>query len=66
MTLRINGESREFPALKNIPDLVEALGLQPSTVLIEHNGLALHRSEWTSARLAENDRIEILQVAAGG
>jgi len=66
MKLLINGELREIPSAKTIPDLVAALGLEPSTVLIEHNGLALHRSEWASTNLSENDRIEILQVAAGG
>ena len=66
MKLQINGESREFAELKILPDLVAVLGLEPSMILVEHNGLALHRSEWTSARLAESDRIEILQVAAGG
>jgi sulfur carrier protein len=66
MKLHINGVSREFADLKILPDLVAALGLEPSTVLIEHNGLALHRSEWASTSLAEGDRIEILQVAAGG
>jgi len=66
MKLLINGEVREIPSAKTIPDLVAALGLEPSTVLIEHNGLALHRSEWASTNLSENDRIEILQVAAGG
>jgi thiamine biosynthesis protein ThiS len=66
MTLHINGDSREIPSAKTIADLVAALGLAPSTVLIEHNGLALHRSEWASTDLAEADRIEILQVAAGG
>lgn len=66
MKLHINGDPRDIPCAKTIPDLVAALGLVPSTVLIEHNGLALHRSEWASTRLAEGDRIEILQVAAGG
>ncbi len=66
MKLHINGDPRDIPGAKTIPDLVAALGLVPSTVLIEHNGLALHRSEWASTRLAEGDRIEILQVAAGG
>ncbi|MFM8364770.1 MAG: sulfur carrier protein ThiS [Verrucomicrobiota bacterium] len=66
MTLQINGESREIPGVKTIPDLVSALGLPPSTVLVEHNGLALHRSEWASTSLDDGDRIEILQVAAGG
>jgi thiamine biosynthesis protein ThiS len=46
---------------------VEASGMAALAArLVEHNGLALHRSEWPSARLAEGDRIEILQVAAGG
>ena len=66
MNLFINGEPRELANAKTIPDLVAALSLQPSMVLVEHNGLALHRSEWPSTRLAEGDRIEILQVAAGG
>lgn len=66
MTLRVNGESREIPGVEKIPDLVAALVLEPSMVLVEHNGLALHRSEWAAATLADGDRIEILQVAAGG
>lgn len=66
MKLHINGESREIPDAKTIPDLVAALGLAPFTILVEHNGLALHRSEWPSTSLAEGDRIEILQIAAGG
>jgi sulfur carrier protein len=66
MNLFINGEPRELANAKTIPDLVAALSLQPSMVLVEHNGLALHRSEWPAALLAEGDRIEILQVAAGG
>jgi sulfur carrier protein len=66
MKLHINGELREISGTKNIPELVAALGLEPSTVLVEHNGLALHRSEWLTKNLAEGDRIEILKVAAGG
>lgn len=66
MKLNINGEPREIPEAKTIPDLVETLGLEPSMVLVEHNGLALHRSEWPSTGLAEDDRVEILEVAAGG
>jgi thiamine biosynthesis protein ThiS len=35
-------------------------------ILIEHNGAALRRSEWPSTSVSDHDRLEILQVAAGG
>jgi thiamine biosynthesis protein ThiS len=66
MNVLINGETRQFEESKTITGLVAELSLEPKMVLIEHNGTALHRSEWTACLLSEGDRIEILQVAAGG
>jgi len=66
MKILINGETRQFEQSKTITTLVADLGLEPNMVLIEHNGTALHRSEWTACLLSEGDLIEILQVAAGG
>ena len=66
MNILINGETRQFEESKTITGLVAELSLEPKMVLIEHNGTALHRSEWTACLLSEGDRIEILQVAAGG
>jgi len=66
MNILINGETRQFEESKTITGLIADLGLEPKMVLIEHNGTALHRSEWTACLLSEDDRIEILQVAAGG
>jgi sulfur carrier protein len=66
MKILINGETRQLEESKTITALVADLGLEPKMVLIEHNGIALHRSEWTTCLLSEGDLIEILQVAAGG
>jgi len=66
MNILINGETRQFEESKTITALVAELSLEPKMVLIEHNGIALHRSEWGACILSEGDRIEILQVAAGG
>jgi thiamine biosynthesis protein ThiS len=66
MKILLNGEMREFEKTKTITDLVSALSLEPKVILIEHNGLALHRVEWSSCILSDGDCIEILQVAAGG
>lgn len=66
MNILINGESRKIASAKNIAELVADLALLPETCLIEHNHLALHRSEWADCHLKEGDQIEILQIVAGG
>jgi thiamine biosynthesis protein ThiS len=66
MKLLVNGEEKQIAQARDVAGLVAELGLPAPTVLIEHNGLALRRDEWTKTLLAEGDRIEILRIAAGG
>ena len=66
MTVQINGETREIVRSATVAELVVELDLPAPTLLIEHNGVALHRSEWLGATLADGDRIELLRVVAGG
>ena len=65
MNLFLNGQREEVRA-KTVSDLINELGLVPETVLIEHNGTALLRSEWEHTPLTGDDRLEVLRVAAGG
>ena len=65
MQIFLNGELRESAA-PHVAALVEELGLAPQTLLIEHNGTALHRSDWLTVSLGDQDRLEFLRVAAGG
>jgi thiamine biosynthesis protein ThiS len=66
MQISLNGEDTDSRGAQNVDDLVQRFELRPETVLIEHNGVALHRREWQQAALAEGDRIEIIRVVAGG
>jgi thiamine biosynthesis protein ThiS len=66
MTITLNGESRSVAAVATIADLVRELNLVPATLLIEHNGLALHREEWNSRAVREGDKVEFIRVVAGG
>ncbi len=66
MKLRLNGEETELPGVRTLPEIVAALGLAPETLLIEHNGTALHRAEWEGRQVKEGDSLEILRIAAGG
>jgi thiamine biosynthesis protein ThiS len=66
MTISLNGEGVNARGAQTIEELVERYQLPPQTILIEHNGLALHRKEWPQRSLAEGDCIEVIRVVAGG
>jgi len=64
--ISLNGESVEVREAKTIAELVDHYQLTPQSILVEHNGFAVHRYEWTQRSLSEGDRIELIHVVAGG
>jgi sulfur carrier protein len=66
MTISLNGEKADARGAATVAELVERYQLPSQSVLIEHNGLALHRHEWPQQSLAEGDRLEFIRVVAGG
>lgn len=66
MRIFINGEQADAKGAKTVEELLERYQMLPQSVLIEHNGIALHRREWARRPLLDGDRIEIIRVVAGG
>lgn len=66
MIVRLNGENTEARGARTIAELAERYGLHPHSILIEHNGVALHQREWAETPLAEADHVEFVRVVAGG
>jgi thiamine biosynthesis protein ThiS len=66
MEISLNGEPVDASEVKTIAELIERYELPPQSILVEHNGLAVHRHEWPERSLAEGDRIEFIRVVAGG
>lgn len=66
MKIAVNGESVDAREAKTIAELIDRYQLPPQSILVEHNGLALHRHEWSERLLAEGDRVEFVRVVAGG
>jgi thiamine biosynthesis protein ThiS len=64
--LWLNGEHIELEHAQTIADVATRLGLAPHTVLIEHNGIALHQRDWAQREVSAGDRIEFIRVVAGG
>jgi sulfur carrier protein len=66
MTISLNGESVDSSESKTIAELIDRYQFPPQSILVEHNGLAVHRHEWAERLLAEGDRVELIRVVAGG
>ena len=66
MRIFVNGEACDCDPGLTIADLIARHRLVPEATLVEQNGTALPRRNWKERRLQENDRLEILSVAAGG
>jgi sulfur carrier protein len=66
MKISLNGESIDTREAKTIAELIDRYQLPPQSILVEHNGLAVHRHEWAERLLTEGDRIEFIRVVAGG
>jgi sulfur carrier protein len=66
MTISLNGEPVDAREANTIAELIDRYQLAPQSLVVEHNGLAVHRHEWPKRSLAEGDRVEFVRVVAGG
>ena len=66
MQLTVNGRPADVAAGTTLPALIESLGLRVGSVVVEHNGTALLRSELGAVELADGDRLELVRAVAGG
>ncbi len=66
MTISLNGETVDIREAETIAELIQRYQLPPQSILVEHNGFAVHRHDWAERSLAEGDRIEFIRVVAGG
>lgn len=65
MKIILNGTASETTAT-NVLALLAELGLAEKPVIVEHNQVALLKTEHASTPIAENDQLEVITLAAGG
>lgn len=61
-----NGEKIPIPQPCSIEQFLRARKLLPRSVVVEHNGQAVAPSEFGARPLAAGDRLEVVQIVAGG
>jgi thiamine biosynthesis protein ThiS len=64
--LTVNGEARDFTAVRDLARLIETLGLDSRKVAVERNLAIVPRSLYAATALADGDRIEIVHFIGGG
>ena len=66
ITLRINGQPRQFPTPLSIAELVVELDLAGKRIAVEKNGEIVPRSQHGNARVVDGDQLEIVVAVGGG
>jgi thiamine biosynthesis protein ThiS len=66
LNIIVNGESRRVPGPATLLDLLEHLGLDPRTVVVERNREIVRRPQLGGTALAEGDAIELVHFVGGG
>ena len=66
MKIVVNGEELDVDAVADITDIIALLGVGEGRVAVMLNGSVITRDDWQQTKLAEADRLEVLQFAGGG
>jgi len=66
IVVQVNGESRETAAGTTVRQLLDQLGLNAGRVAIEYNLQILSKTKWEETRVANGDKLEIVQFVGGG
>jgi thiamine biosynthesis protein ThiS len=66
IVLQVNGKRVELERATPLLAYLEALGVSPRAVAIEHNGVIIERDAYATTTLIEGDAIEIVRMVGGG
>lgn len=67
MKLLVNGENITVPPhIQYISDLITYFQIQNPVVIVEHNHQILEKQEHEKTKIADGDKIELVQFVGGG
>ncbi|MFC4403187.1 sulfur carrier protein ThiS [Gracilibacillus xinjiangensis] len=67
MKLIINGDPLELQTdVKNIEELITALGLTDKSLIVEHNQTILKKQDHKKVSVSNGDQLEIVHFVGGG
>jgi thiamine biosynthesis protein ThiS len=65
MNIKVNGKTEHVSA-GNIAAYVSDKGLEPKSLVVEHNGQVVISDQWADTALNDGDQLELLSFVGGG
>ncbi len=66
MNVLVNGKEREVDPVAHLADLVAVLGVDPSHVVVECDGVIVRREHMGAVPVKPGARVEIIHFVGGG
>jgi thiamine biosynthesis protein ThiS len=66
LEITVNGEPRRLPSPATAAGLLNQLGLDPRTVVVELNRKIIRRPQLEETALSEGDAVELVHFVGGG
>ena len=65
MDIVVNGKP-ETVASESIAAYIHTAGMDPKTLVVEHNGRVIAQEQWERTPICQGDRLELLSFVGGG
>ena len=66
MKLNVNGKEVHLDREMSLAEFLRSRGVAEAMAVVEYNLTMTRREEWPRITLKENDRVEVVQIMAGG
>lgn len=66
MQIHLNGETRDVAPGTTVQKLIEALGLNEKTVVVQRNDDIVERVDYGTTMLVDGDRLDLIRFVGGG
>jgi thiamine biosynthesis protein ThiS len=66
MRMIVNGETLEMSNVETLQDLLKKLQVDPGSVIVEINLSIVRKSEFSTFKLHDGDKVEIVNFVGGG
>lgn len=64
--VRVNGKAKEYPGPMTLTELLENLGINPGSAVVERNLQIVDRTRLDTETIVDGDSIEIIRFVGGG
>lgn len=66
MTITVNGKQEMLNDKITVLEFIKFKGLNPDTVVVEHNYNIIKKEQWGNTMINSNDTLEIIRFVGGG